>query len=193
MDTRTSILTVATRLFSAKGYDGVSMRNIADEVKISAPALYNHFSDKQTLYLTAISEAFENKSNPIIDVVNGPGTALERLEKFLLLHCTLMHEDQDFHRLIHRELLDGDEKRLEYLAQEVFSPAFSCIKDLLIELKPDCDADILIVMIIGMTHKHFELNPLIKNFSDYKPEHNDPSYITAQVMAVLSAFLGDKA
>ena len=152
MDTRTTILTVATRLFSAKGYDGVSMRNIADEVKISAPALYNHFSDKQTLYLTAISEAFENKSNPIIDVVNGPGTALERLEKFIHLHCALMHEDQDFHRLIHRELLDGDEKRLEYLAQEVFSPAFSCIKGLLIEMNPDCDADVLVVMIIGMTH-----------------------------------------
>ncbi|MFT5452978.1 MAG: AcrR family transcriptional regulator, partial [Enterobacterales bacterium] len=51
-DTRTAILKVATTLFANKGYDGVSMRNIADDVKISAPALYNHFKDKQSLYMT---------------------------------------------------------------------------------------------------------------------------------------------
>jgi len=192
MDTRTTILKVATRLFSEKGYEGVSMRNIADEVKISAAALYNHFSDKQSLYLTAISEAFENRSEPVIQAVEGPGKPIERLEKFMLLHCTLMHDDNEFHRLIHRELLDGDEKRLEFLAQEVFAPAFVCIKKLLVELKPDCDANSLVVMIIGMLHKPIELNPLIKYFPESKPEHNDPQYITNQVMTVLSAFLGEK-
>ena len=75
-DTRTTILKVSTQLFAAKGYEGVSMRNIADEVKISAPALYNHFKDKRSLYLTAISETFEKKSEQYISVIEGQGGCL---------------------------------------------------------------------------------------------------------------------
>ena len=191
MDTRSTILMVATKLFSKKGYEGVSMRNIADEVNISAAALYNHFNDKQSLYLTAISERFENKSAPLMQLINGPGKAIERLEKFILLHCELIHEDPDFHRLIQWELLDGDDKRLEYLAQEIFAPAFECIKSLLNELKPESDTQSLVVTIIGMMHKHFELNPLMKFFPGSKPEHTTPIYITNQVMSVLSAYLRD--
>jgi len=191
-DTRTTILKVATRLFSEKGYEGVSMRNIADEVKISAAALYNHFNDKQSLYITAISETFENKSKQLTGVVDGPGRPIERLQHFVQLHCELLHDDPEFHRLIQRELLDGDEQRLEYLAQEVFVAAFIEIKALLTEIKPDCDAEILLVFIFGMIHKHLELTPLIRYFPESKQEHNNPDYITNQVMAVLSAYLGEK-
>ena len=192
MDTRTTILMVATKLFSERGYEGVSMRNIADEVNISAAALYNHFSDKQSLYLTAISESFVDKSAPLIQLMQGSGTAIERLEKFILLHCQLMYEDPEFHRLIQRELLDGDEQRLAFLAEHVFAPAFNCIKSLLTELKPDADTHTLVVIIIGMLHKHFELSPLMKFFPGSKPEHQTPLYITNQVMSVLTTFLRDK-
>ena len=201
-DTRTTVLKVATKLFSKKGYDGVSMRNIANEVKISAPALYNHFSDKQSLYLTAIAETFENKSSQILQIVKGSGKPIKRLENMIHLHCTLMHDDPDFRRLMQRELVDGDEKRLAYMAQEVFAPAITGIKELLKELKPDCDANSLIVTIIGMMHKHFELEPLMRFFEDAESDQADsfqnkssqinPDYITNQVMDVLLPFLGEK-
>lgn len=47
--TKPRILETAITLFSMKGYSGVSMRDIAREVGISPPALYNHFDNKDAL------------------------------------------------------------------------------------------------------------------------------------------------
>lgn len=60
--TKPRILETAITLFSMKGYSGVSMRDIAREVGISPPALYNHFDNKDALYRAAVSATFEDKS-----------------------------------------------------------------------------------------------------------------------------------
>jgi AcrR family transcriptional regulator len=58
METREQLLTAAAALFARDGYDKVSMRDIAGAVGIRAPALYNHFPDKEHLYLESIAHAF---------------------------------------------------------------------------------------------------------------------------------------
>ena len=55
-DTRQKILDKALELFSAQGYDSVSVGEIAKAVGIKAPSLYNHFSGKQAIF-DAIVEA----------------------------------------------------------------------------------------------------------------------------------------
>lgn len=55
LPTRTRIVRAARRLFLAHGVAGVSMRRIADEVDVSATAIYRHFQDKDAL-LDAITE-----------------------------------------------------------------------------------------------------------------------------------------
>ena len=49
-DTRQRILDEALELFSAKGYDSVSVGEIANAVGIKAPSLYNHFTGKQAIF-----------------------------------------------------------------------------------------------------------------------------------------------
>ena len=135
--TRNAILKAEILLFSEQGYEGVSMRNIADAVSISAPALYNHFKDKQSLYVAAIAEAFENKSELLLQALTGRNKPLVRLEHFVNRLCEILHDDPDFRRLMQRELLDGDDKRLRVLAQEVFGASFQNLMDVLVELKPE--------------------------------------------------------
>ena len=190
-DTRTEILKAAIVVFSEQGYEGVSMRNIANVVNISAPALYNHFKDKQSLYIAAITESFGNKSGLLLQALTGAAEPIVRLEQFVFQLCEVLHDDPEFRRLMQRELLDGDEKRLRYLATEVFGLSFQKMMDLLTELKPDCDAHSLAVMIIGMIHKPFELKPLVRFFSGNQSVHDSPVHITKQVMAVLATYLGD--
>lgn len=192
-DTRTAALKAAILLFSEQGYAGVSMRNIADAVNISAPALYNHFKDKQSLYIAAISDSFENKAALLQQTLSVPGKPIIRLEHFISRLGEIMHADPDFRRLMQRELLAGDEKRLQYLAQEVFGSSFQQLMDLLTELKPGCDAHNLAVIIIGMVQKPFEMNPLDQFFPGSHQDHGKPAYVTQQVMAVLSAYLGASA
>ena len=45
-DTRQKILDKALELFSARGYDPVSVGEIAKAVGIKAPSLYNHFPEQ---------------------------------------------------------------------------------------------------------------------------------------------------
>ncbi|MDR2043282.1 MAG: TetR/AcrR family transcriptional regulator [Clostridium sp.] len=43
-DTKEVILTVALKLFSERGYDGVGIRDILKEIGIRESALYKHYS-----------------------------------------------------------------------------------------------------------------------------------------------------
>lgn len=54
--TRQRILDAALALFSARGYDSVSVGEIAKAVGIKAPSLYNHFPSKRAIF-DAIVEA----------------------------------------------------------------------------------------------------------------------------------------
>lgn len=49
-DTKEVILTVALKLFSEKGYDGVGIRDISKEIGIRESALYKHYSGKQDIF-----------------------------------------------------------------------------------------------------------------------------------------------
>ena len=50
MHTKERILLEALRLFSQKGYDAVSVEQIADAVGIKAPSLYKYYKSKQDIF-----------------------------------------------------------------------------------------------------------------------------------------------
>jgi AcrR family transcriptional regulator len=56
MTTREKILTEALTLFSVKGYDPVSVRDIAYAVGIKESSLYNHFKNKQDIFDSLLKE-----------------------------------------------------------------------------------------------------------------------------------------
>jgi len=58
LDTREKILDAARELFIAEGYDGVSMRKIADKIEYSPTAIYVHFADKDELFLEICHDDF---------------------------------------------------------------------------------------------------------------------------------------
>lgn len=58
--TRIRIQTEAARLFVASGYHGVSMREVAEAVGVTKPALYHHFSDKESLFLALLEGALSS-------------------------------------------------------------------------------------------------------------------------------------
>jgi len=54
--TKETILYQALTLFSDRGYEGVSMRDIASAVGIKAASLYNHFKSKEDIFNSIIDE-----------------------------------------------------------------------------------------------------------------------------------------
>ena len=67
-ETRRQILTKATKLFLAKGYKGVSMKEIAEAVDVTSAALYYHFpKGKEDLFTTMVQTVFVDEGVAEID------------------------------------------------------------------------------------------------------------------------------
>lgn len=76
MKTKDLILITALNLFSERGYDGVSMRELAAEVGIKAASIYNHFSSKEDIFNSLLAE-MQNRYEQIIHQVNVPSGTFE--------------------------------------------------------------------------------------------------------------------
>ncbi|QKY70976.1 TetR/AcrR family transcriptional regulator [Lentibacillus sp. CBA3610] len=79
--TRDRILKIAQKLFMEKGYRAVTTREIAAKCKITQPALYYHYPDKQSLYI-AMLEAFVMNIQSKIEAISEE-TIPKRLEAML--------------------------------------------------------------------------------------------------------------
>ena len=75
-DTRRRILDQALELFAARGYDAVSVGEIAEAAGIKAPSLYNHFPSKQAIFdalIASTAARYEADTGKIdIHVQNAP-------------------------------------------------------------------------------------------------------------------------
>ena len=57
-DTKRTILNAATALFEARGYDGFSLRQVAESIGYTATTIYLYFKDKDELLLAVCAEGF---------------------------------------------------------------------------------------------------------------------------------------
>jgi AcrR family transcriptional regulator len=81
---REQIITEATRLFVTRGYDGISMREIAETVDVSKAAIYYHFKDKEDLFLAVLRANLEHTSAIVAHARQQGGSARQQLT--LMLH-----------------------------------------------------------------------------------------------------------
>lgn len=63
---KAQILSVATELFAKTGYEGTSLRDVAEKCGMTKAALYYHFADKEAL-LRSVVEYRMTRLNDIID------------------------------------------------------------------------------------------------------------------------------
>ena len=180
------VLSKAIPLFAKSGYDGVSMRNIAAAVGISGATLYHHYPNKQSLYLAAMTLAFEDKAIGIMTALEASGSAIQRLEQFVAGFTGLIAKDPDFRALLQRELLDGDEIRLKLLADQVFKVPFQAMTTLAKELAPDCDPHLLAISMVGLVLFHFETAPVRRFLPGKSAKHNNPKLVAKHVTRLLT-------
>jgi AcrR family transcriptional regulator len=104
--TREVILDTAERLFAVHGVDGVALRDLAREMNLTAPSLYNHFASKQALY----DAVLERGLGPILEAVAEawhPGALrLEQMRATIDKLTTHLATHPHLARLLQRALLD---------------------------------------------------------------------------------------
>jgi AcrR family transcriptional regulator len=80
IETRERILDAARELFVAEGYDGVSMREVAEKIEYSPTAIYVHFKDKEQLFLELCHSDFRRLAESFAQFAQTPDP-VERLRR----------------------------------------------------------------------------------------------------------------
>jgi len=68
-DSEERVLTSAVRLFSARGYDGTSIREIIEDAGVTRPVLYYYFKNKEDLFCQIIEREFERHYRSLDDII----------------------------------------------------------------------------------------------------------------------------
>ena len=157
------------------------MRTVAEKVGVTPAAIYHHFSDKQTLYLAAMAQAFVDKADSLEKILSNGAAPEKRLAQFVSRLCELLHNDNDFSMLIQREMMDGDESRLQFLATEVFHDLFQGITELCLELDPLNDSSLSAISLAGIVMYHFQIAVLKPYLPNSMEHHNDPQVVAKHI------------
>ncbi|MCG2432000.1 TetR/AcrR family transcriptional regulator [Aequorivita xiaoshiensis] len=86
---RDEIIEVASSLFYDKGFNAISMRDIAAAMDIKAASLYNHIKSKQEILAEIILEVAKEFTAGMESVVVANSSAIEKIEKVIELHIDI--------------------------------------------------------------------------------------------------------
>lgn len=156
-ETWRQILTAAKELFLAKGYKGVSMKEIAEAVQVTSAALYYHFpKGKEDLFTKMIQALFVEEGAARIDQVLGTTRDLRQHLELLTAFLLTLPIDERFTMLLRdaREYIkDSESQRIilslrDSLKQQIvgfFQTAQSAG-----EIRADIPVDLLVSLYMGM-------------------------------------------
>ncbi len=135
-ETKTRILEVALDLFAARGYDLVTMADIAMELGIKAPSLYKHYKGKQDIFDSLLQEMAKRyqtfadvnsleSTDPSVSATEYATTDLRRLvQSTHSIFEYFLHDPyaSRFRRLLHMEGFRNPEIANLFIAQYIEAP-----------------------------------------------------------------------
>jgi len=96
----------ATRLFASKGFDGTSLKDIAEAVGVRKPSLLYHFSSKNALRRAVIDALLARWNAVLPRLLMAAASGEDRFASLMRETVRFFTEDPDRARLLLRELLD---------------------------------------------------------------------------------------
>lgn len=155
---REKILLESTRLFVERGYDGVSIREIAEACNITKAALYYHFLDKEQLLIEILEAGLAVFQQLIRHAVQNSNTARDRIKDFVFsLFTQLPPENRAVIRLATQEMGKLQPELRSRFAQHYREKFLQPLMDIFIEgqksgeLRP-LSPDVVVWALLGMLY-----------------------------------------
>jgi AcrR family transcriptional regulator len=105
--TRESVFNAAAVLFSARGFDSVSVGDIATRAAVNKAMIYYHFADKLALYRTVVADMLAAVGERVAELAASPIKPGEKLDRFIEAFVRLADERPWFPTLMLREIAEG--------------------------------------------------------------------------------------
>ena len=90
---RLEIVVASAKLFSKRGYDATTMRDIAAEVNMTAASLYHHFKSKDFLLLSGLEIGYEVLLERLEAAAQTEGNSSAKLAAMIRSNVTLITDD----------------------------------------------------------------------------------------------------
>jgi AcrR family transcriptional regulator len=128
MSVRDSILKIATRRFASVGYEATTMRSIATRAGITLPTIYHYFGDKSDLYLEVCMTTFGPRAERAIQAFQkSHDSEQHRILTFFTDLATDLMDDENFFKLLHREMIDQTKDGVRKLTEKCWKHSFNTL------------------------------------------------------------------
>lgn len=97
---RVKILNTARELFAKRGYEAVTMREIARRIEYSPTALYGHFVDKETLFRELCRQDFAEFAQSLLREVSNVHDPVEQLCHAGIMYLSFAEHYPEHYRLM---------------------------------------------------------------------------------------------
>jgi AcrR family transcriptional regulator len=178
------ITATATRMFAARGFHSLTMRDVAREAKVGLSTIYLFFSDKRDLYVRcsiALAELYAQKQRYLMD--QAPEGA-ERVFAFTYAYCRIQ-SDPAFPKLIDRQLLDKDLGVLNPLADGIFLRQFVELSKSVALIVGRDRADLVTFAVFATGFGLIRLSPLSEHMGISLPIAGSPAAIAIATLSLL--------
>jgi len=132
---RQEMLDTAMRVFTQKGYEQATMRDIAREMNVVPGLCYRYFESKQVLYQTAVQKYADDYCVPIINILNSAEADISALHSALAAHFSQIGDNEKYHGFFHKPENKNFALMLNYTICEILAPYFSNMIKRLTEAK----------------------------------------------------------
>jgi AcrR family transcriptional regulator len=106
---RDKILDRAEELFARRGFAGVGLAEVAEQVGLSKSSLFHHFSGKAQLYAAVMARILDRIEAELMRSLAEGGGPLRRLERWLDVVIDVLAAHPTYARLLLRSLFEDDE------------------------------------------------------------------------------------
>jgi len=153
--TRRRLLNASIRLFSARGFHGISVDQIVAAARVNKRMVYHYFGSKEAIYRAALLEVYNRIGRLEIHSIEAAGNPKEQLKRLLDRYFKFLFENREFTQLVQWENLEGGRysaKKRFVMSMNPFFEEFRKIVEegkKLGEFRRDLDIDHLLVHFIG--------------------------------------------
>ena len=178
-DKRTHIIETALDLFAKKGYEGTSIRDIAESASVNLAMVNYYFGSKEKLFEN-ILQYKSSVTRGVLDELlhNASLSSIEKIEAIIDSYVERLYTHRYFHRLIYQELLINQRDELQDSIVNNLFPNSLIIKNIIEtgikknEFKK-VDVELTIATLIGTINQTLWsrkfCNKLLNKDDDYVP------------------------
>jgi TetR/AcrR family transcriptional regulator len=173
VDTRTTILAAAERIFADAGLEGARMEAIAAKAGVNKALLYYYFRSKEDLYAAILESHLQEFRRRALEILSAHGSARSTLLRYMSLHFDFLSQRPFFPRLIHR-LMTTAEQPARRLLQEYREPLYRKLVEVVErgirnrELR-SVDSHHTVYSLVALTVFYFSAAPIVKSVSHIDP------------------------